>query len=150
MLRTFIAEPPYRVLQRDDTAHLVWDAASRRWNCVFFAPQEVTAHTVATDVLPVKAVDRPCLVMAHADADGQLDVSVADPDLNLGNQGSEPQPLRVTLRGQWRLVEATGTVCAWPLADTQEKVRIVASSPVETTVEIVCQHGASYDLKLAR
>ena len=63
---------------------------------------------------------------------------------------SQPQPLRVTLRGAWRLLEATGTVCAWPLPDTKEKVRIVSAGAEETILEIVCQHGASYDLKLAR
>lgn len=149
-LRKLIAEPPYRVLQRDDAAHIVWDTVGRRWSCVFFAPQEETSHAVAKEIPLVKAVDRPCLVMAQAAKDGQLDVSVADPDLNLGDQGSKPQPLRVTLRGKWRLLEAKGTVCVWPLTDTKKNVRIVAASPAETTVEIVCHHGASYDLKLGR
>ena len=48
------------------------------------------------------------------------------------------------------LLEAKGTVCVWPLTDTKKNVRIVAVSPAETTVEIVCQHGASYDLKLGQ
>lgn len=149
-MRKLIAEPPYRVLQRDDAAHIVWDTAGRRWSCVFFAPQEELTHAAGRETLPIKAVDRPCLVMAQAAEDRQLDVSVADPDLNLGDQGSKPQPLRVTLRGKWRLLEAKGTVCVWPLTDTKKKVRIVAASPAETTVEIVCQHGASYDLKLSQ
>ena len=149
-MQKLAAEPPYRVLQRDEAAHIVWDTAGRRWGCVFFVPQEVAAHAVATETLPVKAVDRPCLVMAEAARDGQLDVSVADPDLNLEDKVSQPQPLRVTLRGAWRLLEAKGTVCVWPLTDTKEKVRIVSASAAETVVEIVCQHGASYDLKLGR
>jgi len=144
------AEPSYRVIQRDQAAHIVWHTAARRWSCVFFVPQEVTPHTVATETLPIKAVDRPCLIMAEALRDGQLDVSVADPDLNLEEGANKPQPLRVTLRGAWRLLEATGTVCAWPLPDARENVRIVSADAAETVLEILCEHGASYDIRLAR
>lgn len=150
-MQKIVAQPPYRVLQRDDAAHIVWDGAGRRWGCVFFAPQPEISHAVAKETLPVKAVDRPCLVMTQAAQDGQLDVSVADPDLNLQpDGGNKSQPLRVTLRGKWRLQEAKGTTCGWSLADMKNKVQIVSSSDAETIVEIVCQHGASYDLKLVR
>jgi chondroitin-sulfate-ABC endolyase/exolyase len=149
-MQRLAAEPPYRVIQRDQAAHIVWDTAGRRWGCVFFVPQEVTPHTVATETLPVKTVDRPCLVMAEAVRDGQLDLSVADPDLNLEKGVSQPRPLRVTLRGAWRLLDATGTVCAWQLPNARENIRIVSTSPAETVLEILCQHGASYDLRIAR
>lgn len=148
-MRKLAAKPPYRILQRDEAAHIVWGTTGRRWGCVFFAPQEVTSHAVAKETLPVKAVDRPCLVMAEAARNGQLEMSVADPDLNLEDSVSRPQPLRITLRGTWRLLEASGTVCVWPLTDTKAKVRILSASAAETVVEIVCQHGASYELKLA-
>jgi chondroitin-sulfate-ABC endolyase/exolyase len=137
-MQRFAAEPPYRVLQRDQAAHIVWDSAGRRWGCVFFAPQEVVSHTVATEALPVKAVDRPCLVMADAVRDGHLDATVADPDLNLDKGVSQPRPLRVTFRGPWR-----------PL-DAPSNVRILSANAAETVVEILCQHGASYALRLTR
>jgi len=110
---------------------------------------------ILTETLPVKAIDRPCLVMTEAAGDGQLHLSVANPDLNMDpptGQGviSRPQPLRVTLRGAWRLLEAKGTVHVWALPEAAENVRIVSSNAEETVVEIVCQHGASYDLSLAR
>ena len=150
-MQKIVAQPPYRVIQRDDSAHIVWDTIGRRWSCVIFAPQKEITHAVAKETLPVKAVDRPCLVMAQSAQDGQLDVSVADPDLNLQSNGaSKPQTLNITLRGKWRLQEAKGTTCVWPLKDTKDKVRIVSASDTETIVEIVCQHGASYDLKLVR
>ena len=149
-MQRLVAEPPYRVIQRDQAAHIVWDTAGRRWGCVFFVPQEVTPHTVAPETLPVKTIDRPCLIMAEAVRDGQLDVSVADPDLNLEKGVSQPRPLRVALRGAWRLLDATGTVCAWHLPDAREKVRIVSTNAAETVLEILCQHGASYDIRLAR
>ena len=115
-------------------------------------------HAVASETLPIKAVDRPSLIMTEAVREGRLVVSVADPDLNLdkrrGNQqvGAPlpPRPLRVTLRGAWRLLEATGTVCAWRLPNASENVRILSSSATEAVLEILCQHGASYDIRLAR
>jgi chondroitin-sulfate-ABC endolyase/exolyase len=156
-MQRLAAEPSYRVMQRDQAAHIVWDTAGRRWGCVFFVPQEVIRHTVAPETLPIKTVDRPCLIMAEAVRDGQLDVSVADPDLNLGKAEGQsgpaalpPRPLRVTLHGAWRLLDATGTVCAWHLPDASEKVRILSTDAAETVLEILCQHGASYDLRLAR
>jgi len=111
-MRKLAAKPPYRILQRDEAAHIVWDTAGRRWGCVFFAPQEVTSHAVANETLPVKAVDRPCLVMAEAARNGQLEMSVADPDLNLEDSVSRPQPLRITLRGTWRNRENSNTIVA--------------------------------------
>ena len=149
-MQSLAAEPPYRVIQRDQTAHIVWDTDGRRWGSVFFVPQEVAPHTVATETLPIKTVDRPCLIMAEAVRDGQLDVSVADPDLNLEKGVSQPRPLRVTLRGAWRLLDVTGTVCAWHLPDASENVRILSTNVAETVMEILCQHGASYDIRFAR
>ena len=149
-MQQLAAEPPYRIIQRDQAAHIVWHTTARRWGCAFFVPQDVTDHTVAKNTLPIKAVDRPCLIMAEAVRDGQLDLSVADPDLNIGSGTSKPQPLRVALRGAWRLLEATGTVCAWQLPDAGDNVRIVSADAGETVLEILCQHGASYDISLAR
>ena len=88
--------------------------------------------------------------MADSVQDGQLALSVADPDLNLENGANQPRALRVTLRGAWRLLEATGTVCAWRLPDAPDTVRIVSADAAETVLEILCEHGASYDIKLAR
>jgi hypothetical protein len=151
------ARPPYRVIQRDEAAHIVWDSVGRRWGCVLFAAQEVSPHSVATETLPIKAVDRPCLVMAEAVRDGLLEMSVADPDLNLEKVKGQPgaaaisaRALRVTLHGAWRLREATGTVCAWQLPNASESVRILSTNATETVLEILCQHGASYGIRLAR
>jgi chondroitin-sulfate-ABC endolyase/exolyase len=156
-MQRLAAKPPYRVLQRDQAAHIVWDIADRRWGCVFFIPQEVATQAVAAETLPVKAVDRPCLVMADAVREGHLDLTVADPDLNLGKPvGSGggislgPLSLHVTLHGTWRLLETTGTVCAWHLPSASESVRILSTNETETVLGIPCQHGASYELKLAR
>ncbi len=149
-MQQLAAEPPYLVIQCDEAAHIVWHTGARRWNCVFFVPQDVDPQSVATEALQIKAVDRPCLIMAEALRDGELDLSVADPDLNLEKGASQPQPLRVTLRGAWRLLAATGTVCAWQLPHAPDNVRIVSADAAETVLEILCEHGASYDISLAR
>ncbi len=141
--------PPYRVMQCDEAAHIVWDTAGRRWGCAFFVPQEAPAHTVASGTLKVKTVDRACLIMEEAAREGRLDVSVADPDLNLTDGVSRPRPLHVTLRGAWRLLDATGTVCAWRIPDARANVRVLSADAVETVVEILCRHGASYDMRFA-
>ncbi len=148
-LQKLATEPSCRVIQRDQAAHIVWHTEADRWSCVFFVPQEVSTHAVGTETLPVKAVDRPCLIMAEATPDGQLAVSIADPDLNLENGVNQPRPLRVTLRGSWRLLEAKGRVCAWALEGVADKVQIVSVDAEATVLEIVCEHGASYDIKLA-
>jgi chondroitin-sulfate-ABC endolyase/exolyase len=149
-MQQLAADQPYRIIQRDQDAHIIWHTGAGRWSCVFFVPQEVTPQTVDTEALQIKAVDRPCLIMAEAVQDGQLAVSIADPDLNLEKGVNKPQPLRVTLRGAWRLLEATGTVCAWQLPDAGANVRLVSADGDETVLEILCEHGASYDIKLAR
>ena len=150
-MRKIAAQPPHRILQRDDAAHVIWDTISRHWGCVFFAPQKEISHAIANEMLPVKAVDRACLLMSHAGSDGHLDVTVADPDLNLQPGGAnQPQTLRVTLRGKWRLQDANGITCVWPLPDAKTAARVVSANDAETVVEIGCRHGASYDLKLVR
>lgn len=149
-MQRLTAEPPYRVVQRDQAAHIVWDVAGRRWGCVFFVPQEVASQEVATETLQIRTVDRPCLIMAEAVVNGQLDMSVADPDLNLEKGVSQPRPLRVTLRGAWRLLDAMGTVCAWRLPNASVNVRILSTSAEETVLEILCLHGASYDIRFDR
>jgi len=141
---------PYRVLQRDDNAHIVWDTVGRRWSSVVWTAGAVAAHAVGADTLPLKSVDRPCMVMADASTASRLDISVADPDMNWVNEVSQPRALRVTVRGNWRLSTATGSVSAWKLPDVavNQNVRVVSSNATETVLEITCQHGASYDISL--
>ena len=82
-MQRLAAEPPYRVIQRDQAAHIVWDTAAADGAVCSLSRRRSPRTQSPTETLPVKAVDRPCLVMAEAVRDGQLDLSVADPDLNL-------------------------------------------------------------------
>jgi hypothetical protein len=89
--------------------------------------------------------------MTHAAQKDRLALSVCDPDLHLQPGGRhEPKTLRVTLRGAWRLESTRATTCVWPLPEQEKKAWIASSTAAETVVEILCEHGASYDLMLAR
>lgn len=147
-MQRFTAAPPYRVMQRNRSAHVVWFPEGRRWACAFFEPQETNPHVIDDAALPVKAVDRPCLVVAEMGSDQRLHLSVADPDLNLENGVSMVRPLRLSLRGHWRLLHTTAVLCAWPLPNAADQVRVVRSDAEETVLEIAAQHGASYTLSL--
>jgi len=149
-MQEYCASPPYQVVERSSHAHIVRHTAASKWGCVFFVPQQVTPHVDGSEVLPVQAVDQPCLVMAGAIRDGRLQLSVADPDLNLQDGGNQPRPMQIELRGAWRLAEVGGRVCAWELEGASDHVSVVASDADRTVLEIVCQHGASYDISLAR
>lgn len=150
-MQRFAAQPPYQILQQDAAAHIVWDAVRQCWAGAFFVPQTVAAYAVGAHTFPVSRVESPCLIMAEEGPQGQLYLSLADPDLHLDNKGiSQPQPVRVALRGAWRLQETTGRLCAWELPEARPVGRVLSSRPQETILEIVGQHGASYQLQLQR
>jgi chondroitin-sulfate-ABC endolyase/exolyase len=149
-MQNLSVRPPYQVIQCDQNAHIIRHAATGLWGCVLFDEQELAAHTSDGDTLPVRSVDRACLVMAETADGGQLHLSVADPDLNLVDGVNEARTMQITLRGQWRLIETRATVCAWELEGAADKAKIVSADANETVLEIICEHGASYDLNLAR
>lgn len=123
------AQRPYEVLRQDAQAHLLRDRATGLVGCVLFAAQELPPG------LPLRAVDRACLVMLETE-DATLHLSVADPDLNLVNGLSQPRPLRLTLAGDLALTE--------PVPDC----RIAQAAAGQTVVEVNCREGRSYDLTL--
>lgn len=147
-MQDFVDARPYEVIRCDEDAHIVRHPAEGRWSCVFFTAQDIGAQA-GDELLPIRAVDRPCLVMAEELESGTLVISVADPDLNLEDGVNQPLPLRVRVRGKWTLEEATGTLCDFPLADAAEDVSIASTDAEETVLEILCRHGASYDIALS-
>jgi len=140
------ARPRYRVIRCDREAHIV--RFGGRWGYVFFAPQEVDPFPGDTVSVPIKAVDRPCLIMTDEVQSGRLSLSLSDPDLNLEDEVNIPRKLRLTLNGTWGLVEVQGRVGERDLPDVVEDVKIQPGGAGETVVEILCRHGASYDLSL--
>lgn len=81
---------PYRVLRRDDGAHVVSDHATGVTGYVFFEPQQTVLETRSgiPGADAVAGVDRPALVMSRMSEVG-LALSVTDPDLHL-YEGKDP------------------------------------------------------------
>ncbi len=149
-MHAYAANPPYEVIQRDAAAHVARFAASGRYGCAFFVPQQVAPRATCGGPMAIREVDRPCLVMADPEREGRLELTVADPDLNWENGVSRERPLRLAVRGSWRLQKASGTLCAWLLPEASGAVRILSATPEETVLEVRCRHGASYGISLAR
>ncbi|MGI5819508.1 MAG: chondroitinase family polysaccharide lyase [Armatimonadota bacterium] len=122
-------ERPYEVLQRDARAHVVFDRASASWGAVVFEATQLDTR------MPLVEVDRACLVMIEQGDDG-LQMSVADPDLNLQENLSVPRVLRLLVRGQWEI------------ANRSESFRVVERIGDGTVIDVICHEGRSYDLEL--
>ncbi|MFP4249288.1 MAG: polysaccharide lyase beta-sandwich domain-containing protein, partial [Armatimonadota bacterium] len=120
---------PYEVLQRDSRAHIVFDRESATWGAAVFEPAQLTTQ------MPLVEVSRPCLVMIEEAGEG-LQMSVADPDLNLQENRSIPRSLLVTVRGGWQIT------------DTSDDFRVVERIDDGTVIEVICHEGRSYDIEL--
>ncbi|MEA3246839.1 MAG: polysaccharide lyase family 8 super-sandwich domain-containing protein, partial [Gemmatimonadota bacterium] len=123
-------DAPWRVLRRDERAHIVRDEPTGITACVLFEPGEIAAE------LPVTSVDRPCLLMLEADGDGWW-LSISDADLNLQDHVSVPRELGVTLRGRWRLEDAPGEISSAAVDDEA------------TILTVRCHDGAGFACRLA-
>ena len=84
----------YRILQRDDTAHIIHDRLSDTTAYVLFA-----AHDELEDRGCLLANSRPCCAMIRQDGE-QLLLSVASSDIALQD------PITLRLRGRWSIGEA--------------------------------------------
>jgi len=129
------ATAPYRVLRRDDAAHVVHDRATRTTG---FALYE--AEAVGLD--GVRAVSRPCLLLLRRDDQG-LVIAACDPDL--GYPGSPPRfeedgpavALTVEIDGAWS-----------PAEDTSEEDVRVARRRGGTAISFRCRDGRSVPARL--
>jgi chondroitin-sulfate-ABC endolyase/exolyase len=84
----------YDVLQRDDTAHIVYDRNSATTGYVIFEPGALlTDHRSL-----ITSSSRPCVAMTRIAADGILRLSVCDPEI-----GGEGVQVELTLAGPWRV-----------------------------------------------
>jgi len=142
-------EPPYAVLRKDGTAHVVSHRGSGLRASVCFASVDDLEGVVL-------GADAPCLLMERREGE-TLELSVTDPDLHL-YEGDDPDQFdadgnytgRMTSYSRpWRRNEsAASTVTltldgSWSCAD--DGVAASASGDT-TTVEVTCQHAASRDL----
>ncbi|MFW6337077.1 MAG: polysaccharide lyase family 8 super-sandwich domain-containing protein, partial [Phycisphaeraceae bacterium] len=107
-LADFADDPPYRVLQRDEHAHIVQHTRHDAIGyAIFTAEREITHGPLARTDTPVTAFAKPM-------PDGGLLFRVADPDLRLPRKGNlgfltpedeqqlrEPHRVRLLLHGRW-------------------------------------------------
>jgi chondroitin-sulfate-ABC endolyase/exolyase len=127
--------PPYAVLRQDAQAHILRDPDTGAWAYVFFQSQRVPLSDS-----PIVAVDASCLAMSTPGQQGELRLSVVNPDLNTNSYGeSEPTAVRVTLRGCWSVTSRTGNALS-----------VVRLNAGETTLEFVCRYGLGADVLLGR
>ncbi len=146
-------EPPYAVVRKDGTAHVVTHRGSGLRASVCFASVDDLEGVVL-------GADTPCLLMEHLEG-VTLELSVTDPDLHL-YEGDDPDQFdgdgnytgRMTSYSRpWRRDESmVSTVTltldgSWSCADDGVAVSVSGNT---TTVEVTCQHAASRDLTFTR
>jgi chondroitin-sulfate-ABC endolyase/exolyase len=109
----FAAHPPYRVLQKDEHAHILEHARRDVMACAIFTPDRELALGL------IARTDTPTVAMIRRKGDGQIILRVADPKLRLPQRGNmaflteedveaerERHTLRLHLRGQWEAVQS--------------------------------------------
>lgn len=143
-VRSLSANPNYRVLRRDDAAHIIEHAGNGLTAYALFMPQGDLPGTV-------EAVDTPLLLMAGQSGD-ELRLSVADPDLRLGvwprnmsrmpdrirNQPGQSHVAEIRLAGDWSLQHAHPDVIETEVSDQR------------TVVWIRLDHGLTRELQFLR
>ena len=142
-------EKHYRVVNQTNALHHVEFPARRISSLVFFESAE-TEHSV------IAQANKPCLVMCRQLADDRIRIGVANPDLGLldpeappptfrsisqnENQylPSQPRPVQIVLRENWRLLAPT------------EGVTLSATKDRQTTIRFNGLHGMSVQFELVR
>jgi hypothetical protein len=135
--------PAYTVLRRDAAAHVVRFPRGYTGYCVF----DPAAPLPEGDI---ERVDVPCLAMVERERD-RLALTVANPDLDFAVEKapasldrlrgdaryapSRPAPVRVTVKGRWRLPAGAGA-------------RLVSREAGTTVVEFLCIQGRGLSVTL--
>ena len=128
--------PVYEVLQRDQTAHVVFDKQTGITAYAAFENYQSTADKW------VYAVPAETMVMVAAEANGVLRMSVCDPNLNIAEktyttkEPSRPIVKEVVLNGRWTLQQ--------PVEQVQVK-----QEGDRTVLTVTCQHGQPVEMLLS-
>ncbi|WP_213585889.1 chondroitinase family polysaccharide lyase [Paenibacillus sp. J2TS4] len=147
-------QAPYRVLQQDRMAHIVYDRATGITGYALFEASEDVNQGL------IRAVDTPSMVMTRQEED-RLVLSVVDPDLRLYEGIEEDQydengvqkevsvysrtwrhsesimrPMKLTIEGEWELASA------------DSRIRILSSEGGRTVLELDCKDAEPLELAL--
>ena len=128
------AASPYAVLECDATAHVVQWNPDGRIGYALFATNLLAA--AVTNTGPIRSVSLPCLAMTQP-VNGNLILSVVNPDLNLVNDVSLPTNLTVTLAG------------IWSIASGSTNASVIAGTTNTTTLQIQTFNGFPVEVLLA-
>ena len=159
-LANFAKKPEYKVIQKDRNAHIVSFDKGRTLSYVLF-------ETPAKKSLPAREIlqhaDTSCLVMTTIKKDGNLLLTVSQPDLALYRGPSDEIydengkriersiysrpwkdnesleiPVNITLKGAWKGI------------NLPENCTIIKSNKKETIIRFICKDAASFDAILSR
>ena len=125
--------PAYEVLQRDQTAHVVYD---KKTGITAYAAFE--AYQPATDKVFV-AIPAETMVMYAKESDKGIRLSVCDPNLNIEEktyttkEPSRPITKEIRLKGHWTLTSP------------MENVRLEQQGE-QTVLTVTCQHGQPVEM----
>lgn len=86
---------PYKILEQDAKAHIVWDRETNTTGYALFTGGEVTVEG------PLRSVNRPSVAMVRKTGD-RLKLSVVPPDWQ------ETKPLILTVQGRWNIESTDG------------------------------------------
>ena len=125
--------PAYEVLQRDQTAHVVYD---KKTGITAYAAFE--AYQPVADKVFV-AIPTETMVMYAKESDKGIRLSVCDPNLNIEEktyttkEPSRPIAKEIRLKGHWRLTSP------------MENVRLEQQG-TQTVLTVTCQHGRPVEM----
>ena len=135
-LKAVRRKAPYRILHKDDTAHVV---ADNQTGITAYAAFE--AYSPAKDEIFL-SIPAETMVM-QKQAGSKLLLSVCDPNLNISEktyttkEPSRPIEKKLILKGKWRSTAPNNKIT-------------VHSNQTETVLIVTCQHGQPVEFTLSR
>ncbi|WP_215224921.1 chondroitinase family polysaccharide lyase [Echinicola shivajiensis] len=125
-------EKPYTVMEKSSDRHVVNFHDAGLWGMALFESSE----NIEIPGSLVKANDLPCLVMYQSKGKKTVKISVNNPDLGFGLNGSEvnvERDIQLKLAGQWLLSESIPNINLVEMTDstTSFQFHIVDAMPVE-------------------
>lgn len=133
--------PAYEVVQRDQTAHVVFD---KRTGITAYAAFE--NYKPAEDAVFI-SIPAETMVMVGNEGEKEMRMSVCDPNLNIAEktyttkEPSRPITKKILLKGRWNI----GNVM---LNNAVKEVPTVSYEGENTVLTVICQHGQPVELTL--
>lgn len=133
--------PAYEVVQRDQTAHVVFDKKTR-----IMAYAAFENYKPAQDNIFI-SIPAETMVMVGKEGEKEMRMSVCDPNLNIAEktyttrEPSRPITKKIVLKGQWALANVM-------LSNAVKEVPAVSYEGENTVLTVICQHGQPVELTL--